>query len=320
MPLALLACLPLVLGSAASGQTFPGKPVRLIVPYPPGASTDSMARAFAAEFGREAGGSVVVENKPGGGGAIAALAMKNMAADGHALLFQTGELLATKLTNPKLRYEFRDFEVIAPLAQTPFVLIVPAQNHINSLDDLKAYAARKGDLTIGSLGTGMNSYTVMSRRVAQQLDVRARMVPYKGGMEGVTAVMAGEIDAYFATVGLAHAQKDNKKIKLLAITSAEESKFLPGIRPFSQLGFRDLEFYSFYGIAVRSDTPESIKQQVQRLAAKATGSAELKKSRESISLEEFPGSLQDYQRVTLQTAQELKQLIDAEQKAPHAAQ
>jgi tripartite-type tricarboxylate transporter receptor subunit TctC len=109
---------------ARSQEAFPARPVRLVVPYPPGASTDSMARALARELSRELKVSVVVENRPGGGTTLGALAVRNAPADGYTLLFQVDGLYAGKLSSPSVAYEFGDFDIISPLAQTPFVLVV----------------------------------------------------------------------------------------------------------------------------------------------------------------------------------------------------
>lgn len=296
------------LAHAQNPDSYPQKPIKFVVPYPPGGSTDSMARAFAQGLAKELKTPVVIENKPGAGTSIGALTVKNAPADGYTLLFQTGELLTSKLTNPSLAYEIANFEIITPLAQTPYALMVPAQHNIKNLDDLKARAAKKGgELDFGSLGFGANHFSFMSNRLSEQLGVKARMIPYKGGMEGVTAIMSGDIDGYFATIGLSLTQKESSKLRLIAVSSDDlRSSFLPGVPTFKELGLKDLGFKSYYGIAVRSDTPADLKKRLIEVSRKVADSDELKKLRAQIALEDFPGSLADYKAVTLRTFNYLK--------------
>lgn len=302
---------------AHAQDSYPSKTIKFIVPYPPGASTDSMARAFAQELAKEAKATVIVENRPGAGTSIGALAVKALPADGHAMLFQTGELFATKLSTPGVAYELQNFEIVAPLAQTPFVLIVPAQYDIKTLEDLRAHAAKhNAELKFGSLGLGANQYNLLSRTLAQHLGAKPRMIPYKGGMEGVMATMSGEIDAYFATVGLAYSQKDNPKVRAIALTSdGGANKFFPNVKSFKELGVKDMVYSSLYGVAVRTETPEPLKAQLRQLARRVTDSAELKKVRSQISLEDFAGTLDDYQGETQRNFQMLKQAVEQSRSA-----
>jgi tripartite-type tricarboxylate transporter receptor subunit TctC len=267
-----------------------------VVPYPPGASTDNMARAFAQELSKELKTPVVTENKPGAGTAIGALAVKGQPADGYTLLFQTEGLLVAKLTNPSLGYETSDFETVAALSKTPFVLAVPTQRQARTLDDLKALAATKNnELDFGTLGSEISQYAVLSHNLSQQLGVKEKMIYYKGGMEGITAVMAGEIDGYFATVSLTSSQKDNPKLTLLAVTSeGAPSKFLPNVKSFKELGIKDMTYNALYGISVLSATPEAIKKQLKEAARHVTDSDAVKQTRNQIALEEFSGTLQEF--------------------------
>ncbi|WP_028602814.1 Bug family tripartite tricarboxylate transporter substrate binding protein [Ottowia thiooxydans] len=295
--------------------SYPSKPIKFIVPYPPGASTDNMARAFAQELGKELKTTVVIENRPGGGTSIGALAVKGQPADGHTLFFHTGELAASKLANPGLAYVPSDFEVITPLAKTAFTLIVPTQFNIKTMDDLKAHAAKKqGELNFGTLGLGANQYSMLSRTLSQHLGVTATMIPYKGGMEGVTATMTGEIDAYYATVGLTRGQKDNNRIHVLATTGDGPNKFLPGVKSFKELGVKDMVYYSLYGVAVRADTPEPIKAVLKDVTRRVTDSDELKKVRQQISLEDFAGTTDDFKMESQKNFLMLKAAYDQETK------
>ncbi len=284
--------------SASSQEQFPNKPLRIVVPYPPGASTDSMARALARELAKELKVSVLVENKPGGGTTIGALAVRNAPADGYTLLFQVDGLYSGKMAAPSVGYEFTDFEIIAPLAQTPFVLVVAASANIQTLDDLKKRAAAKnGELDFGTLGIGVNHYGILANNLSRHLGVTARMISYKGGVEGSIAVMSGEIDGYFATVSLASTLKANPRAKLLALTSEKgQNRFLPGLKSFAELGVPDMAFRSLYGVAIRAGTPPAIRARLEQAIQKVSELDDMKAARDSISLEEYVGSVDAYRK------------------------
>jgi tripartite-type tricarboxylate transporter receptor subunit TctC len=276
-------------------DAYPTKTVRIVVPFPAGgASTDGLARALAQELAKELKHPVIVENKPGGGTSVGTLAVKSQPADGHTLLFQADGLYNAKLTNPQLGYEASEFEIVSPLAQTNYALIVPAARGWTRLEDLKNLGR---ELDVGTLGIGVSSYSILAGTLAAHLGIRHRMVPYKGGVEGVTAVIAGDIDAYFATVGLTQTFKDNPKVKVLATTGAPGRKtFLPGVETFHELGMPDMVFNSYYGLAVRADTPEAIKTQLTRVVHKVVGSDAMKAARQRQHLEAYRGSTDDYRR------------------------
>lgn len=306
-------------GPAIGQDVFPSRPLRFVVPYPPGASTDSMARAAARELAKELKVGVVVENKPGGGTTIGALAVRNAPADGYTLLFQVDGLYTGKMAAPSIAYEYSDFEILAPLAQTPFVLIVPGSANVQVLEDLKKRAAAKqGELDFGTLGLGVNHYGILSRTLGKHLGLGVRMIPYKGGVEGTVAVMAGEIDGYFATVSLASTLKNNPQARLLAMTSDKgQNKFLPGVKSFAELGVADMVFRSLYGVAVRSGTPPAIKARLEQALQKVIETDELKAAREAISLEDYTGSVDAYRKevqANLKYYQAAKALEDAAAK------
>ncbi len=284
--------------SAWSQETYPARPIRLVVPYPPGASTDSMGRALARELSRELKVSVVVENRPGGGTTLGALAVRNAPADGYTLLFQVDGLYAGKLSSPGVAYEFGDFDIVSPLAQTPFVLVVSSASGIQTMDDLrKRAAAKNGELDVGTLGLGLSHYQILATNLGKHLGFTPKMIPYKGGVEGVTGVMGGEIDAYFATVSLAVTLKSNPRARLLAITAQRgPNRFLPGIKTFPELGMADVVYRSLYGVAVRSGTPPAVRARLDQALLAVAQTPEMKAAREAIALEDYTGSVDEYRQ------------------------
>lgn len=292
-----LACLGLLCAASVvqAQDVWPTRTVRIVVPFPAGgASTDGMARAFAQELAKELKTSVIVENRPGGGTSVGTLAVKTQPADGHTLLFQADGLFNAKLATPQLAYEPSEFEIISPLAQTNYAFIVPANRGWERLEDLRGL---NRELDIGTLGIGVSSYSMLASRMATHLRIKHRMVPYKGGVEGVTAVIAGEIDGYFATVGLTQTVKDNSKVKVLAYTGGPgRNTFMPGVKTFHELGMSDMVFNSYYGLAVRADTPARIKGLLSATTRKVVDSEAMKAARQRLHLEDYVGSTEDYRR------------------------
>jgi len=245
------------------------------------------------------GQPVIVENKPGASTTIGTMAVKNAPADGYTLLFQSDGFFSAKIDIPTAGYEYGDFEVLAPLAQTPYALVMPSSLKIKSMADLAAYAKKAGDVSYASLGVGPNQYTILSNDLAKNLGIKVRMIPYKCGMEALTAVMTGQVDSYFATVSLARAQKDNPKISIVAVTSPSgRSKFLPELKSFKESGIPDMSLMTIYGVAIKAGTPADVKAKLIKAVAAISNSDAMKQARQSLSLEEFTGTNEDYLRET----------------------
>jgi len=293
---ALCACIAPPLSAQT---TYPVKPLKLVVPYPPGASTDNLSRAFAQELSKVLGQSVVVENRPGASTTIATMAVKNAPADGYTLLFQSDGFYSAKIAIPNAAYAYRDFEVLAPLAQTPYALLTPAALKITTMAELAAYAQKAGDLTVAMLGVGPNQYTTMVDNLVRNLGIKVRMIPYKGGMEAFTAVMTGQVDAYFATVSLARSQKDNPRVSVVALTAPDDpNPFFPEVKSFKALGLQNMTMVTFFGIAVRAGTPIDVKSKLLESIAIVNNSEAMRRARQAIALEEFTGSTEDYVRAS----------------------
>ena len=292
--IAVLGAAALALPAPAATPPFPSKPLKLIVPYPPGAATDNIARAFGQEFAKALGQPVVVENRPGGGSSVGIVAARGQPADGYTLLVRAEGFYSAKLATPAIGYEFPDFEIVAPLAQSSYAFIVAADRGWSRLDDLKG-AGREID--IGSLDLGVGVYSMLAARMAKDLGIRLRTIPFKGGSEGLNALLGGQIDAYFTTIGTTQSVKDSPKVKVLATTGRPGSEsLLPGVKTFHALGLPDMAFSSSYSLNVRSDTPAPVKERLSRAAQQALASEALKDARRQLHLEAYAGSLADYRR------------------------
>ncbi|MDX3907030.1 MAG: tripartite tricarboxylate transporter substrate binding protein [Pigmentiphaga sp.] len=289
--------------AAPAAADYPERPITLIVPYPPGASTDSLARVTATELGKVLGQTIVVENRPGGETTIATLAVKRARADGYTLMFHTGSLMTALYALKHPGYALQDFVPVSPLTKTPFVLTVPAGVPSANLDGFLTYArAHQASMNHGTLGGGASIYKVMGDALASAAGIKWTDIPYKGGMEGIQAVLSGEIQAYFATVSLAVSQRRQPGLKLLAVTDRQRSLYLPDIPTFAELGYPDVQGSSLYGLYVRAETPEPIQRTLEQAMKKVLASDAMKSSIASLSLEPYQGSLADYAKEVRETA------------------
>ncbi|MBO9647605.1 MAG: tripartite tricarboxylate transporter substrate binding protein [Variovorax sp.] len=311
--MAVLCAAASSLPAAAQAQHYPSKPLKLIVPYPPGAATDNIARAFGQEFAKIMGQPVIVENRPGGGSSVGIVAAKGQPADGYTLLVRAEGFYSAKIATPNLAYEFSDFEILAPLAQSSYAFIVAADRGWKRLDDLKN-AHREID--VGSLDLGVGVYSMLATRMARDMGIQYRAIPFKGGAEGLTAILAGQIDAYFTTIGTTQAVKDSPKVKVLATTGVPgTNNFLPGVKTFQELGLPNMAFSSSYSLNVRSDTPAPIKEQLSRAVQQALASEAMKTARRQLYLEPYAGGVEDYRRDQARVLKEFEAVAAEDNKA-----
>ena len=273
------ACLPLAPASAqttspfdkssgGSGQAWPSKPVRIVVPYAPAGGIDVVARIMAQKLGEQTGGTFVVENRPGGGGVIGAELVARAAPDGHTLLASSTEFAINPAVRPKLPYDpLRDFAHISQLASVQFILVSHPSVPVRSVKDLVALArARPGRLTYGSSGTGGGPH-LAGELLQSMAGIRWTHVPYKGAAPASIAVLSGEIDfAFGATIGLL-ANVQSGKLRAIAVTGPRRFAELPQVPTVGESGvpgYSATGWYGFYGPAGMST------ELVRRLHSEAT--------------------------------------------------
>jgi tripartite-type tricarboxylate transporter receptor subunit TctC len=254
---AALACI--LAGSAAGQQAYPVKPIRLILPFPPGGSTDIVARLIGQKLTDSWGVPVLVDNRPGAGGNIAAEISAKAPPDGHTL-FQVNVANAIGATlYPKLAYDLiSSFAPVTQLATTPYVLLahpsVPAKNTPELIVLAKA---RPGMLNYASAGAG--SATRLSGELLKALSATNIVhVPYKGTGPAVTALLSGEIDLYFATVPAAVPLVKSERVRALGVSSAKRTPLMPDVAPIAEAGLAGYETSTWHGILVPSATPREV--------------------------------------------------------------
>ncbi|MBD9382633.1 MULTISPECIES: Bug family tripartite tricarboxylate transporter substrate binding protein [Achromobacter] len=266
----MAALLGVVLPAAAAwAGSYPDQPIRLIVPFGAGGVTDTTARVFAEGLTRELGQPVVVENRGGAGGSIAAGAAAKSPADGYTLLVITNGMVAVNpLIYKKLPYDpNKDFTYVAMLANTPTVLAVGADSPYASLPEIiKAASAKADNIAFSTAGEGSDNYQVLEL-LQQATGVKMLHVPYKSGSESMTAVMSRNTDLTAVSAVTAVGFVEAKQIRPYAVTSSRRLANLPDIPTVKEVLGKDVEGGSLSGIAVPKGTPADVVERLNMAIA-----------------------------------------------------
>ena len=256
---ALLLAFLLGATTAAAQANFPSKPIRLILPFPPGGSTDIVARLVGYKLTEAWGQPVLVENRPGAGGNIAAEAVAKAPADGHTL-FQVNVANAIGASlYQKLNYNLvASFAPVTQLATTPYVLLAHPSIPARDTRELVALAkARPGALMYASAGTG--SATHLSGELLKALSGTDILhVPYRGTGPALTALLSGEVGLYFTTIPAAVPLAKAGRVRALGVTSTTRSQLMPDVAPIAEAGLKGYETGTWHGILAPAATPKDV--------------------------------------------------------------
>ena len=260
--LALLALpLAILVGPApAAAQAFPNKPVRLVVPFPPGGPLDTVGRALAQKLTEAWGQSVIVDNRPGAGGNIGADLVAKAAPDGYTVVMGA---LSTHAVNPslyaKMPYDaMKDFAPITLVAITPNVLVVNPSLPVNSVRELIAYAkANPGKLAFGSGSNGSAGH-LAGELFKADTGTDLLHVPFKGAAPAMQALLSGDIQLMFDNLASASAQVKAGKLKALAVTTARRSPLAPDLPTMAESGVPGFDISTWFGLLAPAGTPPEI--------------------------------------------------------------
>jgi len=276
---------------AAQDSAFPTRALRIVVPYPPGASTDLISRAVAEEAGKRLGQTIIVENRPGGGTVVGTQAVKNAPADGYTLMFQAASLVSNTYTLKNPGYKLSDFTPVTMLSDAAYVMLVPASLPVKTLGEFIAYAkANPGKLNYGTLGRGTRTF-VLPYRLGLAAGIDWTEISYKGTSEAAQAVMSGDIQAYFSTQAYASTQMESDKLRLIAITSEKRVDFLPNVPTFKELGYPQVTDQTWYALFTRSETPKPVLDKLRAAFADAMKSPAMQTQLRNNGLSPYDGTL-----------------------------
>ena len=260
-----------------SAQTFPDKPIKLIVPYPPGGNTDIVARLYGQKLSERLKQPVVIDNKGGAAGAIGAAIAAKSPADGYTIVIgDLGSMVITSVANPNLAYApLKDFSPISLLTSVSVVVCVNPSSPIKTLDDLLAMAkAQPNKLTIGTAGVGAPAHLAFEL-LTSMTGMKLTHVPYKGGGEAIGALVAGDVQAAFFVPGNVQQFAKEGRLRLLASTGRKRYASTPDVPTMIELGFKDFEATVWAGFLLPAKTPKPIVDRYHRELTKVLQSPEV---------------------------------------------
>jgi tripartite-type tricarboxylate transporter receptor subunit TctC len=275
--LATFAALALAAPLLASAQEYPTRPIRLVVPFGPGTSTDIVARIFGEAMGRALGQTVVVENKSGAGGNIGSDLVAKAPADGYTIVMGT---VGTHAINPglyrKMPYDAqKDFVPVGFAGYTPTLLVVAANSPFKTLKDLQAAAAKSGGISFASAGNGTSGH-LAGELLKSRLGGEMVHVPYKEGGLAMSDVMAGQVQFMFYHPAAVMPQVNAGKLRALGVSSAKRTAAAPNVATITEQGYGDFDLVAWFMLYAPAATPAPVLARLRDAVAQAVTNPEVK--------------------------------------------
>ena len=291
----IVALLSMGLCAQASEETWPAKPIRVIVPYSPGSATDIIPRTVFAKVQEQIGQSIVVENRPGGATAIGTAAVAKAEPDGYTLLVHSSAYTIVPLTFANVPYDpQRDLTGVIPLGNTANVLVVAPGKGIKTVAEfVKIARAKSGRMNYVTIGPGSAAH-LNSERFRLSAGFAAQPVFYKGSPEGLMDVMTGRVDFYFSPLLPALPQIKDGRLVALAVSSTHRSADLPDVPTTLEAGFKNSEYDFWFGVFAPSKTPRAIIERLNREVTKALEDPAVKDKLTKLGVQPMPMTAQQF--------------------------
>jgi tripartite-type tricarboxylate transporter receptor subunit TctC len=269
--LCTFACIP------AWSQAWPSKPIRMIIAFPPGGPTDLVSRVLAQRLSEQLGQQVIVDNKPGAGGNIAAEMAAKAAPDGYTVFYNTSAIVIGPALYGKVNYDtLKDFAPVALTASVPLVLVVNPQLPAKSVKEfLEVAKTRSGALNYSSSGTGTITH-LASAMLSTQAGVQTQHIPYKGSAPGLVDLVAGQTQFMIDTMNTVLPYVRDNRLRALAVTSSKRSALMPDLPTMAEAGVAGFEAAAWQGIVVPVGTPADIVQKLNAEVNKALQNPDLR--------------------------------------------
>ncbi|MGZ5852551.1 MAG: Bug family tripartite tricarboxylate transporter substrate binding protein [Xanthobacteraceae bacterium] len=263
-------------GSGVNAQQYPTRPIKLVVAFAPGGTTDFAARLIADKAGAILGQSIVVENKPGGNGGVAAEFVAKAEPDGYVLFFTT---LGAMAINPNLRTSMSydpvaDFEPVTMLVRNTILLAVNAQSKVKTVADYIVAGKSPQGVSVGVTGIGAATY-ICAELLQKTSGIKQQIIPYRGASQSLTDVLGGRIDAMFGEIPVLIGSINGGTVRALASTSATRSNLFPEMPTLVESGFPDVVADNWAGVIAPAHTPKAIVDQLNAAFATTLSNADV---------------------------------------------
>lgn len=311
--LALLLSLGLVGTSIAQQNAFPtNHPVKIVAPFAPGGTGDTLARILAEKLGTMWKTPVIVENRQGGSAIVATQMIANAPADGHTLLVSASNFTINPSLFPKLPYDTaKDFSPVVLLATNPHILIVNPSVPAKDLKEFIAWAkAKKGTATYASFGNGSSGHLGFERfKRAAGIDMIH--VPYKGAAPAISDLLGGQVDAMLSDTQQVVQYLPTGKIRAIASASIVRSSSLPEVQTFTEGGLTGFASTSWYGLIAKAGTPPAVLDEINQAVASVLSQPEVKARLHTMGVDTATGSPKDFENFLQKNAKEYSEIISA---------
>jgi tripartite-type tricarboxylate transporter receptor subunit TctC len=272
---ALLPAAPAVVRAQGAGG-YPTRPVRLVVAFAPGGNSDTLARLLQQKMAAVLGQSVVIDNRGGAAGTLAATAVATAPADGYTLLFDAASFVVAQFVHKSTSFSYeRDFAPVGMVAEVPYILAVPSAANLRDLKGfLDAAKANRDGMSYGSPGVGSTGH-LAGALLGHRAGVKLEHVPYRGGSEVARDLAAGTLDAGIISANSLNPVLESGKAKAIAVTSAKRGG-VQGVPTIAESGFADFDLTSWNAIFCRTGTPDPIRRRLEEAINAATSDTEVK--------------------------------------------
>lgn len=309
----IVATFGLLLSTVVFSQAYPNRTITLVVPFPPGGSTDSVARAIGPKMSDRLGQSVIIENKAGATGTLGAGFVKRAEPDGYTLLVTSlGPLVIAPHLLSSVPYDpAKDFDFITVAVQSPNVMVVPANSPYKSVSDVvAALKANPNKVTFASAGSGSSDH-LTAEIFWDQTKTDGIHVPYKGGGPAIIDLLGGQVDVMTPNINAVIQHINSGKLRALAVTSNKRSPLLPNVPTFKEAGVNDMVIYSWQSVVAPKGLSPEVKTKVHSSVVAALNDPQVKKSFTDIGFEIIANTPEQFTKFQAEESARWKKIIDS---------